>query len=160
MKYQRPVAPVQAPSHSSSLDEGSSGAVPVDPAFVAQHEKWVVAAAACDEAKKMRGWKYSMDGISLAMVIAAICGSQISIQVGQMFERTPKIQPWVPWKFLKKTTRAVLLPARERLLTEMQTMRQRADESLEIYIAPVQRLEADLSMVSDNSDMLIHVHVM
>ena len=98
MKYKRPVAPVQAPSHSSSSDEGSLGAVPVDPAFVAQYEMWVVAAAACDEAKKLRDWKYAMDSIAVTMVIAATCGPQISIWVGQMFKRTPKIQPQDLWK--------------------------------------------------------------
>ena len=58
------------------------------------------------------------------------------------------------WKLLEDTTRAILLPARERLLTEMQNMRMGADETLDMYIARIQKLEADLSMVSDNSDKI------
>ena len=93
-----------------------------------------------------------MDGVSVSMAIAATCGPQTSIRIGQMLENDAELQPKDLWKFLESTTKAVLLPARERLLTEMQNMIQGAGESLEIYIARVQKLESDLSMVSDNSD--------
>ena len=46
----------------------------------------------------------------------------------------------------------VLLPAWEKLQAGMQHMRQCADESLEFYIARIQKIEADLSMVYDNSN--------
>ena len=65
VKYMQPVAPVLDSARSS--DEGSFFAVSVDPVVVAQHEKWAVAAATFDEVKKLRDWKYSMDGISVAM---------------------------------------------------------------------------------------------
>ena len=38
----------------------------------------------------------------------------------------------------------------------MQHMRQGEDESLEVYIARIQKIEADLSMVYDNSKFCDH----
>ena len=99
-----------------------------------------------------------MDGVSVSMAIAATCGAQISTRIGQAFGMNAELQTKVLWKFLEYTTRAILLPARERLLTEMQNMRMGADESLDMYIARIQKLEADLSMVSDNSDKVHEVH--
>ena len=56
-----------------------------------------------------------------------------------------RMQPDELWVFLEETTRVVLLPALERLQTEMRNTRQGADESLEVYIARTQKIDADSS---------------
>ena len=88
----------------------------------------------------------------MSMAIARTCGPQICIRIGQMFETDAELQPKDLGAYLESTPKAVLLPARERLLTEMQHMRQGADEALEIYVARIQKLESDLSMLSNIAD--------
>ena len=119
----------------------------------------MVAEVAWKDARNVCNCKYSMDGISVTMAVTATCGPQISVQIGQQFERDARMQLDELWKFLEKMTRAVLLPAQlckrdlqERLQAQIHNMRQGADESLEVYIARIQKIEADLSMVSDSSD--------
>ena len=108
---------------------------PADSRYRAKFEKYMVAEADWKDARDLRNYKYSMDGVSVTMAIAAACGPQISVWIGQYFERNARMQPDELWKFLEETVHAVLLPAQERLRIEMRNTRQGADSSHDAYIA-------------------------
>ena len=153
LQFKRPDPPLEPPRPTVAPNvDGDMEIATIDPEYAVRYQRYKVSLAAFEDAQKLRNYRYHMDGVSVSMAIAATCGSQISLRIGQVFGSDAELQPKDLWKFLESTTKAVLLPARERLLTEMQNMRQGADESLEIYIARIQKLESDLSMVSDNSD--------
>ena len=133
LMFKRPQAP-ELDSYRETIGGALITAQP-DRAFRAKYREYEVAEAAWQRARELRELKHAMDGVSVSMAIAATCGPQISTRIGQVFGTNAELQPKVLWKFLVDTTRAILLPARERLLTEMQNMRMGADESLDMYIA-------------------------
>lgn len=67
--------------------------MPSDPVFVAKYMRYKVAEAAFNDAEKFCNYRYHMDGVSVSMAIAATCGPQIPIRIGQMFENNAELQP-------------------------------------------------------------------
>ena len=135
----------QAPSLELYVEQigGAVDTVQPDCAFRAKYNEYEAVEAAWSEAQELRDPKYEMDGISVPMAIAAICVTQISTRIRQAFgEQNEELQSDVLWKILEDTIQAVLLPAQDTLLMEMQNMRMGAAESLNMYIARIQKLEA------------------
>ena len=128
MKFKWPVAP-----ELESFDNAEGVWVTVPPRYRVK------------DALDLSNWAYSMDRFSVTMAVVATCVPQISLRIGQQLEWDAPMQPDEMWVFLEETTCVVVLPALERLQTEMRNTRQGADETLEVCIAHIQKIEADSS---------------
>ena len=143
--YERPEAPTVA-------ETGIAGTVMTE-TEAARIAKYDIDMAAFRKARKIRHFQRDMDGVCIANAIASTCGDAISNLVERQSRGSAdSMQPMDLWKFLEKTTKASLVPARAWLTEKMLTARQGADESLETYVDRLQTMESELCMISDDPD--------